>query len=421
MTEQTPFTSGHRLPRNYAGELLTIDHGRGVRLYDTAGKEYLDMGAGIAVNALGYGRDDLADIACEQMRKLIHISNLYTTEPTVRLAHQLTEARIGNWDPDFGAVHFGNSGAEANEAAMKYARAYALRSRGPGHHKLLSFHGAFHGRTMGSLSLTYSPSYREPFEPLVPGCEYLPFNDVEALEETLDDSFAGVIVEVVQGEGGLNRMTEEFAAALNRLCRRHGVVLIADEVQTGLGRTGYLFASEAVGLHPEIVSLSKPLAGGLPLSATIISNRINEALKIGDHGSTFGGGPVTTAVALRVWEIVADSAFLADVRHRASHLKRRLIELRQRFPFVGAPSGMGLLRGLPIHATTERQSEVLSAVIADARERGLLVLRSGANVIRIAPPLTITESEVDEGCDKLGLTLEAMEQPFKDVLQRSSE
>ncbi len=421
MTEQSPFTSGHRLPRNYAGELLTIDHGSGVRLYDTAGTEYLDMGAGIAVNALGYGRDDLADIACEQMRKLIHISNLYTTEPTVLLARRLTEAQIGAWDPDFGAVHFGNSGAEANEAAMKYARAYAQRSRGPGHHKLLSFHGAFHGRTMGSLSLTHSPKYREPFEPLVPGCEYIPFNDVAALEKTLDESFAGVIVEVVQGEGGLNRMTEEFAATLNRLCRKHGVILIADEVQTGLGRTGYLFGSEAVDLHPDIVSLSKPLAGGLPLSATIISNRINESLKLGDHGSTFGGGPVTTAVALRVWDIVADSAFLADVRHSAAHLKQRLTELQRRFAFVGAPRGMGLLRGLPIHAETERQGDVVAAVVAGARERGLLVLRSGANVIRIAPPLIITEGEIDEGYEKLASTLEAVQAQFKDVLQRSSE
>ena len=413
MTDTSAIARDHRLPKTYAAELLLIDRGSGVYLYDTAGKRYLDMGAGIAVNALGYGRDDLADIAASQMRKLIHISNLYTTEPTVRLARALTDAQIGAFNPDFSAVHFGNSGAEANEAALKYARAYATRTRGPGNHKLLSLIGGFHGRTTGALALTHTPSYREPFEPLMPGVDYLPLNDVEALEARMSPSYAGVIVEPVQGEGGLRRLSPEFAAALNRLCRAHDVVLIADEVQSGLGRTGRLFGSESVGLEPDIVTLSKPIAGGLPLSATLVTRRINDALALGDHGSTFGGGPVTTAVALRVWEEISSEEFLSGVRRRAEHLDRRLRALAAADPAVSEPLGLGLLRGLPILAAAEHQKTVMASLIATARENGLLVLRSGANVIRIAPPLVISESEIDEGCDILAKSIETVRQTEK--------
>ncbi|TVQ36977.1 MAG: aspartate aminotransferase family protein [Spirochaetaceae bacterium] len=416
MTDASRFSGGHCLPRNYAEELLIIDRGSGVWLYDRGGNRYLDMGSGIAVNALGYGREDLAEIASAQMRKVIHVSNLYTTEPTLQLARHLADAQIGAWNPDFGAVHFGNSGAEANEAAIKYARVYAQRTHGPQKHKLLGFHNGFHGRTLGALSLTYTPKYRTPFEPLLPGCVFAPFNDGAALEAALDDSFAGVIVEVVQGEGGLACMTPQFAESLNRLCRKHKVLLIADEVQTGLGRTGNLFGSEAVGLHPDIVSLSKPLGGGLPLSATLINRRINDVLEIGDHGTTFGGGPVTAAVALRVWQIIADPAFLVDVRHRASHLEHCLRELARRFDFTGQPCGMGLLRGLPVQAAERRLPDVMTAILTAARDRGLLLLRSGSNVIRIAPPLVISEREIDEGCAILESSLRAVATQFKGEL-----
>ena len=252
-------------PKNYATELLVIEEGDGVYLKDSAGRTYLDFGSGIAVNALGYGREDIAEIVSRQMKKLVHMSNLYATRPALELAEKIVAG--GN----FAAVHFGNSGTEANEAALKYARLYAYRKKGPEHHKLLAFKGAFHGRTMGALSCTPTAAYRDPFEPLVPGCEFAPFNDSKALEETLDGSFAAVIVEVVQGEGGLAVMTEDFAKALNTLCAKHDVILIADEVQTGLGRTGSFYASEGVGLSPDIITLAKPLAGGLPLSATLLS------------------------------------------------------------------------------------------------------------------------------------------------------
>ncbi|MFO8064034.1 MAG: aspartate aminotransferase family protein [Spirochaetota bacterium] len=403
-------------PQNYASELLTLERGAGIYVEDTEGTQYLDMGAGIAVNALGYGRGDLAEIAREQMLKLIHVSNLYTTRPAVELGRKLIASTPSTQGKSFAAVHFGNSGAEANESAFKYARLYAHETRGPGHHRVLTFSSGFHGRTMGSLSLTPNPDYRDKFEPLIPGVEVAPYNDPDTLAKTVDESFAAVIVEVVQGEGGLANMTKEFARSLNAVCAKHDVMLIADEVQTGLARTGFLYGSETVGLEPDIVSLSKPLAGGLPLSATLIPAKINDVLHVGDHGSTFGGGPVTTAVARRVWDIVSDLEFLASVRVSAEHLEAGLNGLLERFGFLTELRGMGLLRGLKVAIPEERKKEVMGRILTVARENGLLVLKSGGNVIRIAPPLIITPDEIDRGLSLLEVSLSQIEEEFKGVL-----
>jgi len=373
-------------PKNYAAEFLVLTEGNGARVRDRSGKWYMDFGSGIAVNALGYGNGRLADAAREQMMKLIHVSNLYATEPALALAERL----VGSGP--FAAVHFGNSGSEANETALKYARLSARRTRGEGHHRILAFSNGFHGRTLGALSCTFTAKYQDPFRPLVPGCEECPFNEVGELEARLDGSFAAVIVEVVQGEGGLTVMSGEFARALNRLCRENDVVLIADEVQTGLARTGSLFAYQRVGLEPDIVTLAKPLAGGLPLSATLVPARINDLLHVGEHGTTFGGGPVTTAVALEVWKTLSDPAFIESVERKGLLLARLLEETGARYGHaVGAVKGAGLLRGLEILEGD------LAEIMAAAREAGLLLLRSGANVIRIAPPLVIAEEEIREG------------------------
>ncbi|MFP4374107.1 MAG: aspartate aminotransferase family protein [Spirochaetaceae bacterium] len=400
-------------PKNYASELLALERGAGVYVEDTDGTRYLDLGAGIAVNALGYGRHDLAEIAQEQMRKLIHVSNLYTTRPALELGRALVGSTPSTQGKRFAAVHFGNSGAEANESALKYARLYAGATKGPGHHRFLTFSNGFHGRTMGSLSVTANAKYRTKFEPLVPGVEVAPFNDPDALEKTLDESFAGVIVEVVQGEGGLRVMTREFARALNELTAEYDVMLIGDEIQTGLGRTGFLYGSTAVGLEPDIVSLSKPLAGGLPLSATLIPAKVNDILQVGDHGSTFGGGPVTTAVARRVWDIVSDLEFLARVRVAAEHLERGLAHIVERFGFITGTRGLGMLRGLEVAAPEDRTAEIMSRILAAARENGLLILKSGGNIIRIAPPLVITADEIDRGLGLLEVTLSHIAEEFK--------
>ena len=216
-------------PKNYSNEFLVLEKGEGCYVEDIKGNRYLDFGSGISVNALGYGRKDIAGIAAKQMEKLIHVSNLYTTRSALKLSAKLTS--LGN----FVAVHFGNSGSEANEAAIKYSRAYSLRTKGENHHKILSFSGSFHGRTMGALSATATEKYRKPFEPLVPGFEFSDFNDVDMLEKKLDDSFAAILVEPLQGEGGLDQISQEFAKKLNELCAKYDILLIADEVQTGLG------------------------------------------------------------------------------------------------------------------------------------------------------------------------------------------
>lgn len=389
-------------PRNYASELLEIERGRGVVLRDAGGRTYLDLGAGIAVNALGYGRRDLARVAARQMRKLIHISNLYANAPAIELAELLidvTRDRVGT----FAAVQFGNSGAEANEAALKYARLYAHRTRGPGHHKILSMSNAFHGRTMGALSATPNKKYSEPFEPLVPDMLSSEYNNPDQLEAMLSDAFAGVIVEIVQGEGGLKIMSEAFAAKLNELCREHDILLIADEVQTGLGRTGKLFGCEHVGLEPDIVTFSKPLAGGLPLSATMVPEKVNAVLSAGDHGTTFGGGPVTTAVAGHVIRTIADPAFLARVAERGRELTAMLDGIVASSPEVVERRGVGMLQGLVIEGdeATARVAEVMDA----CRDRGVLLLRSSTNVVRIAPPLVIGSRDLVRGIEILRTVL----------------
>jgi acetylornithine/N-succinyldiaminopimelate aminotransferase len=404
------------LPRSYGEEFLYLESGKGVYLKDGAGNRYLDFGAGIAVNALGYGRRDLARIAGRQMRRVVHVSNLYATPAGTRLAAKLTAPEAAPSSEGYAAVHFGNSGAEANESALKFARLYAKRTRGEGHHKLASFAHAFHGRTMGALSVTPKEAAREPFAPLIPGTQTLPYNDVEALRE-LSPEFAAVIVEVVQGEGGLACMTKDFARALNHVCREHDIMLIADEVQTGLRRTGPLFAAEEVGLEPDIISMSKPLAGGLPLSATLIPEKINNVLKAGDHGTTFGGGPVTTAVAGAVWDIISDDDFGRRVAETADYFDRALRRLSADVEMIRGLRGRGMLRGLVLDPAgrdgpgdPERAAKAgaaaVKAVMQVARERGLLVLKSGDNVVRLAPPLVISKKEIDAGMAVLADVLE---------------
>jgi acetylornithine/N-succinyldiaminopimelate aminotransferase len=375
-------------PNNYSREFLVIDRGEGVWLWDRGGNKYLDFGSGIAVNALGYGNEDLAQAAADQMRKLVHISNLYSTEPAISLAKKLVA--LGN----FQAVHLGNSGSEANEAAIKYARIYSLRIKGPGHHKILSFSGGFHGRTLGALSATYKKVYRDPFEPLVPGFEIIHYNDEAELAKTLDDTFAAVLVEPIQGEGGLEQVTPGFASLLNELCARHDVLLVADEIQSGLGRCGAVFASDLVGLKPDIVTLAKPLAAGLPLSATLIPAKVNSLVQNGDHGGTFGGGPVTTAVANIVIGRLTDAGFLGTVVQKGRYLAAGLGSLVGKYPSVAAGvRGLGLLAGLKVLNADKNCPEIQKR----AREKGLIVLRSGSDLIRIAPPLIITEKEIDDG------------------------
>jgi acetylornithine/N-succinyldiaminopimelate aminotransferase len=390
MTHADPGTDTNLpFPRQYGSELLVISRGRGAWLQDIAGRKYLDFAGGIAVNALGYGRADLAKTAYRQMRRLNHVSNLYATEPALALARLML--RQGPYP--FSSVFFGNSGTEANEAALKYARLYSLRTKGTGHEKILCFSGAFHGRTLGALSCTPSPKYQDPYKPLLPGVVVAPYNDAQALRTALTEEFAAVIVEVIQGEGGLACMTPAFADALNTACRAAGAMLIVDEVQTGITRTGTFYASEGVGLQPDMITLAKPLAGGLPLSAVLIPEKIHEQIHLGDHGTTFGGGPVTTAVAMKVWQAVTATGFLPHVKAMGTALRAGLEALKARNGSVGELRGRGLLQGF------QYTGGEVKDLMARLQRKGLLVLRSGTDVVRIAPPLVITEREIARGID----------------------
>jgi len=343
----------------------------------------------------------------QQMKRLVHVSNLYATEPAIALANRLLEVTHGVGREPFTAVHFGNSGAEANESAIKYARLYAYQRRGEGHHRIISLSDGFHGRTMGALSATPNEAYRRKFEPLLPGFDTVPFDDPQALREAVDDTVAGVLVEVVQGEGGLRVLSPEMVTALHDVAERHDILLIADEIQTGLGRTGTLFGSTGAGLHPDVICLSKPLAGGLPMSATLIPDRVNRELNPGDHGTTFGGGPATSAAALYVLERITANGFLDAVEDRSQQLEAHLTALHERFDFVTELRGRGLLRGIRIELGHD-QDELFPEILPTARDHGVLLLRSGKDVVRIAPPLVISRKELDEGVNRLTKTLQSI-------------
>ncbi len=379
----------HPLPNNFAQELLVLEEGKGVYLKDISGKTYLDFGSGIAVNSFGYSDKKFSKIAAKQMLKLAHTSNYYTTKPVLEYGKKL----IGSGN--FSKVQFMNSGSEANEAALKFSRAYAKIKKGRKAVKMLGFTNAFHGRSMGSLSLTFKEKYQAPFEPLVPECYLSEYNDIKALRKILNKNFAAVIVEVVQGEGGLWTMTGEFARALNELCEKLDIILIADEVQTGLGRLGTLFGCETVGLKPDIITLAKPLGGGLPLSAALIPAKVNDIIKPGEHGTTFGGNPVACAVGTEVWNRITSAGFLDGIKGKSSYLESRLHELKNKYRLIGDIRGKGMLLGIQI--LNNDKTENLKKLYDSATEAGLLVLVSGTDVLRIAPPLSISKKEIDKG------------------------
>lgn len=390
----SPFINKPPYPNNYGSEFLVLDRGEGSWVYDKKDNKYLDFGSGISVNALGYGREDLAKTAYDQMMKLVHVSNLYATEPAVELAEKLTATG------DFAAVHFGNSGTEANEAAFKYARAYSNRVKGEGNHKILSFTNAFHGRTFGTMSATPKEQYKAPFYPLVPGFETAEYNNIEDLKKKLDGSFAAVILEPLQGEGGLDSVTPEFCEALHEICTAEDILIISDEVQTGIGRTGELFGYETFGLKPDIITLSKPLAGGLPLSATLIPKKVNDIIKIGEHGTTFGGGPVTTAVALKVLAEINTDEFLNNVKELSTHFKSGLQNIVDTNDSAISVKGEGLLLGLQLSS-----AGLIPEVMAKCRENGLLILRTGSDTLRFAPPLNISKDEINTGLEIINKAL----------------
>jgi acetylornithine/N-succinyldiaminopimelate aminotransferase len=367
----------------YARAPFVLERGEGVRLYDTEGKSYLDFVSGIAVNALGYGDPDVLRAIREQSEQLMHVSNLYYTAPQGQLAKMLVERSFAD------KVFFCNSGTESVEAALKFARKWAKEGFGPDKVDLVSFSNGFHGRTMGALSVTPRAHYQDPFRPLLPGTKLGTFNDLASAEALIDDQTCAVIVEPIQGEGGVNPATPEFLQGLRALCDRHHALLIFDEVQVGMGRTGTLWAHEPYGVTPDLMTLAKPLAGGLPMGATLMTQAVADAMAPGDHGSTFAANPLAAAVAQVVLGKISDPAFLEHVRWAGSYLEEGLGDLQQKYPHVREIRGRGLIYGIAADL------DVAPAVQA-CFDEGMLVCKAGNEVLRLLPPLVVQQADLDE-------------------------
>ncbi|OLN95223.1 Acetylornithine aminotransferase, mitochondrial [Colletotrichum chlorophyti] len=373
--------------------------GQGSLLWDVENRQYLDFTAGIAVNSLGHCDPEVTKLMTEQASTLMHASNLYYNPWTGALSKLLVEKTVESGAMhDANSVFVCNSGSEANEAAIKFARKAAKVTHPSGDKvEVVSFHNAFHGRTMGSLSATHNPKYQEPFAPMLPGFKVGTYNDVAAINDLVNEKTCGVIVEPIQGEGGVTPATDEFLTALAKRCREVGAILIYDEIQCGLARTGTFWAHSHLPkeAHPDIITTAKALGNGFPIGATIVNNHVAEKIKVGDHGTTFGGNPLASRLAHYIVSRLADPALQKDVVAKTDIFKSRFDSLRQRFPdLIKEVRGRGLILGLQL-------SQDPTPIVKAARERGLLIITAGTNTLRFVPPLTITEQEIQQGLDIL--------------------
>jgi len=384
---------------------LQLAEGRGARVRDAAGREYVDFVSGIAVNAFGHAPAGLADAVAAQMNTLGHVSNIFASAPGVALAEALTRAT------GFPRVFFCNSGTEGVDAALKFARARAGAHGRPGR-DILAFEGGFHGRTGFALSATFNPPYRAPFEPLVPGVRFAPFNDVAALAGAVDEKVCAIVVEAVQGENGAVSATHEFLHALRERADAVGAALVLDEVQTGMGRTGRLLAQEHFGIRADLTVMSKALGAGLPIGAVLMTDEVAACLKPGMHGCTFGGNPVSSAAALWALRQVTAPGFLERVRAAAATLGAGLDALAAKHPAVREVRGLGLLRAIDLAPDAPFGPVEL---LAAARDRGLLLVRGGERALRLLPPLTVTDEDLQHALAALDDALASLEATGKDT------
>ena len=376
--------TGKYIATTYARYPIALVRGEGCRVWDADGKAYLDFVAGIAVCALGHSHPRLIRAITAQAQRLLHVSNLYHIEPQARLAELLCRHSFAD------RAFFCNSGAEANEAALKLARKYAKERFSSDRTEVITMRGSFHGRTLATVTATAQEKYHKGFEPLVPGFRYVPFNDLRAAELAVDARTAAILVEPIQGEGGVQVAADGYLAGLRKLCDERGVLLIFDEVQTGLGRTGTLFAYQQAGVAPDILTLAKALAGGIPMGAMLAREEVMAAFSPGSHAATFGGNPFASAVALETLNTILEE----DLPGRAARLGARILDrlraLQARLPVIRTLRGRGLLIGIEVAADAK-------AIVATCMERGLLILTAGDDVLRLVPPLILSEAEADEG------------------------
>jgi predicted acetylornithine/succinylornithine family transaminase len=392
--DEVPDAESIYLVPTYRRPPVVFTHGEGAYLYDSNGKTYLDFAAGIAVTALGHSFPAWVETVADQASRLTHISNLFHSIPHTDLAKRLVENSFAD------RVFFSNSGSEANETALKFARKWARFKHGKGKTEVVAFEGGFHGRTMGALSLTYKNRYREPFEPLVPGVSFVPFNDLEAAKREITDRTCAVFVESVQGEGGVCVADLGFLQGLRQICDEQGALLVCDEIQCGLGRTGWLWAHEAYQINPDIMTLAKPLAGGLPIGATLVTSEVSQAVELGDHGSTFGAGLITCRAAQIVFDHINQPDLLDSVTRMGEVLMKglrdlpsnRIIEVR----------GAGLIVGVEFDVPVQ-------PLIEHCLEQGLIVISAGEKVMRLCPPLIVTIDEIHIALEILTNGLRALD------------
>lgn len=371
--------------------------GEGSRLWDQQGKEYIDFAGGIAVNALGHAHPALRDALNDQASKFWHTGNGYTNEPVLRLAKKLIDATFAE------RIFFCNSGAEVNEAALKLARKYAHDRFGSQKSGIVAFKNAFHGRTLFTVSAGGQPAYSQDFAPLPPDIRHAVYNDLDSASQLIDDTTCAVIVEPVQGEGGVVPATNAFLQGLRELCDRHNALLIFDEVQTGVGRTGELYAYMHYGVTPDLLTTAKALGGGFPIGALLATEHCASVMTVGTHGTTYGGNPLATAVAGKLLEIVNTPEVLNGVKQRHDWFVERINAINERFGLFSEIRGLGLLIGCVLNAEFAGKAKLISQEAAVA---GVMVLIAGANVVRFAPALNVSEEEVATGLDRFALACE---------------
>ena len=390
-TEKLAERGSKVIMNTYSRFPIAFDHGEGMYVWDMDGKKYLDFVAGIAVNSLGYSNPKLGKKIAEQSMKLIHVSNLYYTESQIELAEMLCENSC------FDKVFFCNSGAETIESALKIARKYAAM-KGKSGRTIITMEKSFHGRTYGAVTATGQDKYHKGLDPLLPDIKHVPFNDFEAIEKAADDSVCAILMEPIQGEGGIIPAKKEYLQKVRKLCDEKDIVLLFDEVQCGVGRTGYLFAYQAYGVEPDGACFAKGLAGGVPIGAFMAKDKLAQAFKPGDHASTFGGNPFATSCGTVVMHELLDGGLLDNVKKQGELLSKRLIELKQKHSIIKEARGFGLIQGIELTIPA-------GDVIADCINNGLLLVGAGANVIRFVPALIVTENEINEAMDILDKAL----------------
>ena len=374
---------------------MVLDHGKGVRLYDVDGNEYLDFGAGIAVCALGYGDPDYEEALKNQIGKLLHTSNLYYNVPAMEAGEKLVKAS------GLSKVFFTNSGTEAIEGAIKAARKYAYSKDGSPDHEIIAMNHSFHGRTMGALSVTGNPHYQEAFKPLIGGIKFADFNDFDSVKAQVTDKTCAILLETVQGEGGIYPADPAFLKAVGDLCAEKDILLILDEIQCGMGRTGAMFAWQDYGVKPDIMTCAKALGCGVPVGAFVLGEKAAaSSLEPGDHGTTYGGNPFVCAAVSKVFDLFEEKKLVDHVKALTPYLEQKLDELVASHDCLATRRGKGFMQGLVV------TGKPVGQVVKKALDNGLIVMSAGADVIRLVPPLVIEKSDIDEMAEKLGKALE---------------